>query len=311
MTGSLYNFARRLPGLASLHAFLVSQKNALAALPSRIRLRIDQTRFDNLWERRIQRLAETTDPGTLTRPIIHLYATCRNEEKIIPYFIDHYSAFVQQFYIFDNCSTDTSVERLSRHKHVTVIPFETGGQFDEGTLMRIRNNEWKKSRGKADFVIVCDMDEILFHPRIDILLHLLHARKYTLVKPTGYNMTSMSLPEFDGSQAITQLIRTGIDAKNHYSKTILFSPTLDQINYSPGSHKAFPEGRIKRYQSSALKLLHYKFVDRDNILRKTQEYRNRMSESNKAHGWGRHYMKTDDETLAEFDRVFSRGHPVI
>lgn len=278
---------------------------------SRLKAGLIHIQFNIIWEARIQRLARRAKQTPLKKPIIHLYAVCWNEERIVPYFMDYYSQFVDAFYIYDNRSSDSTVERLARHKNVTIIPFDTGGTFDEAALLKIRNNEWKKSRGKADFVIVCDMDEFLYHPEMPSFLHLLKRHAFTVVKPHGYDMVSEQLPEFDGAHPITDLIKTGFDSQRNYSKTVLFSPELDDIHFSPGCHKSFPTGRVKRFQSDHLKLLHYKFVNRDLILQKIQRCRARLSETNKQHGWSGHYEKPDAQVMQEFDTMLAIRRTVI
>ena len=302
---------RWVPVLGSVHRLLHSAKNALNRRVTRIKEVIDHIRFNIVWEARIQRLARHSKQTPKKKPIIHLYAICRNEEQIIPYFMSHYQPFVDEFNIYDNRSSDSSLERLARYDNVTIIPFDTGDTFDEAAHMQIKNNAWKKSRGKADFVIVCDMDEFLYHPEMASFLYLLKQHSFTVVRPHGYDMVSEQLPEFDGVHPITQLIKTGFDSWRNYSKTVLFSPTLEEINFSPGSHRASPQGRVKLFRSDHLKLLHYKYVDRNKIIQKTQTCRARLSETNKKHGWGRHYEKSDAQVMREFDSMLSIRRTII
>jgi len=299
------------PILNDAHRLLHSAGNRLKDCGTVLRKGFDHIKFDILWEAQIQRFARHTNRFPLQKPVIHLYTVCWNEERIAPYFMDYYRQFVDAFYIYDNMSSDSTVERLSRYKNVTVIPFDTKETFDEASLLQIRNNAWKQSRGIADFVIVCDMDEFLYHPELMSLLYLLKRHSFTLVKPSGYNMISEHLPESDGVQTITQLIKTGIDAQKNYSKSILFSPILEEINFSPGSHKCAPVGQVKQFQSSQLKLLHYKFVDRELILQKTRECQARLSETNRQHGWSRHYIQTDEQVKINFDLFMSARKKVI
>ena len=299
------------PILGKVHRLLHATGNTAKYYVTVLKKGFNHVKFDILWEARIQRFARHTTRQHSPKPVIHLYTVCWNEERIAPYFMDYYSQFVDAFYIYDNMSSDSTVERVSRYKNVTVIPFDTKGTFDEATLLQIRNKEWKQSRGRADFAIVCDMDEFLYHPELMSLLHLLKRHSFTLVKPCGYNMVSEHLPEFDGVHSITQLINTGIDAKKNYSKSILFSPVLKEINFSPGCHKCAPVGPVKQFQSSRLKLLHYKFVDRELILQKTRECQARLSETNKRHGWSRHYVKTDEQVQSEFDDFMAAREKVI
>lgn len=307
----LRQLAARLPGAGALHRAAQTAATNAEQVTSRIRAGLARFFFNVVWEARIRHLSKRPRGTPRTKPVIHLYAICWNEEAILPYFMDHYSGFVDEFFIYDNMSTDGTLALLARYKNTTVIPYDTGNTYSDAAFLDIKNHAWKRSRGIADFVIVCDMDEFLYHPEMPILLDLLHTHHYTVAKPHGYNMTSTSLPPFDGTQQITSLIRSGVDARKNYSKNILFSPTLDEINFSTGCHKSFPQGRVKTYQSDHLKLLHYKFVDRDQVLAKTRVYGARMSDLNKKHGWSRHYIKTDEKTLADFDRIVSRGKDII
>ena len=299
------------PWFGPLHRIFHSSLEYAGRLPHFAREVVNHIRFKILWEARLRWISRGPRKHTLSKPVVHLYAVCWNESLIAPYFIDHYSKFVDAFFIYDNMSTDTTAALLSRYANVTVIPYDTGNTFNDAVNLEIKNNAWKQSRGKAEFVVVCDMDEFLYHPDMRSALHLLAKAGYTVATPHGYNMLSRSLPEFNGKQGITELIRTGIDAKRDYSKSILFSPELDDINFTPGSHKCSPKGRVKMFVSDRLKLLHYKHVDRDHVLAKMQAYRTRLSAINKKHGWGHHYEQPVEQVLLQFDQRILEGKTVI
>jgi len=246
-----------------------------------------------------------------TRPVVHLYATCLNEARMIPYFLKHYESFVDVFTIFDNCSTDESVKMLKVHPKVRVVSFDSGGKFDESAILWIKNQAWKASRGLADFVIVCDMDEFLYHPDPESLLKLLRDREYTLLHTNGYEMASEQLPEFSGT-SITTLVTKGVPDSKHYSKTLLFDPDkLTEINFNAGCHKSYPAGTVKAYQSKDVKLLHCKYVDRDEVLRKYRWNRGRMSANNVKNNLSKHNMRSDEEVMATFDRILTQAETVI
>ena len=44
--------------------------------------------------------------------IIHLHATCWNEERMLPFFFRYYDRFVDRYFIHDNQSSDGSIEIL-------------------------------------------------------------------------------------------------------------------------------------------------------------------------------------------------------
>ena len=170
------------------------------------------------------------------QPIVHLYAVCKNEAHIIPYFLKHYGAFVDTFIIYDNGSTDESLQLLKSHPKTVVKSFDTNGFMDSGLTWKLKNSAWKSSRGKADFVIVCDMDELLYNPDPATWLRMLKKCSYTVVRPEGYQMVSEKLPPFS-DEPITTVIRTGVMAFEKYSKTVLFDlGKIKEINFAMGCH---------------------------------------------------------------------------
>jgi glycosyltransferase involved in cell wall biosynthesis len=94
---------------------------------------------------------------------IDVFTTCYNEQIILPYFLKHYKKFANNITVYDNMSTDNSVKIMNEYG-VNVIQFDTNGKFEESVLMNIRNNCWKNS--DADWVIVCDTDELIYHEDI-------------------------------------------------------------------------------------------------------------------------------------------------
>ena len=62
--------------------------------------------------------------------IIDVFAICYNEEIILPYFLKHYKKFVRNITVYDNMSTDNSVNIMNEHG-VKVIRFNTKGKFEE------------------------------------------------------------------------------------------------------------------------------------------------------------------------------------
>lgn len=283
-------------------------------------------RWDRLWGRlEPERLLSTKDNtvfapagvarvksvGAPGRPIIHLYAVCKNEARIIPYFLFHYDDFVDKFVIFDNGSTDGSLELLASNPKVKIVPFDTENKFDSMCVDKIKSSEWKASRGIADFVIVCDMDEFLHHPNMHALIDLLRARSFTMVHAYGYQMASEVLPAFT-SQAITSIIKRGVADERHYSKTIMFVPDrIEEINYDSGCHTCNPTGEVKIFRSPDAKLLHYKFVDRDEVMRKLRAYRASLSESSRRDSLCRHYLQSDEQVLSAFNDLLAKSYQVI
>ena len=87
--------------------------------------------------------------------VVHYYILCWNEERILPQVLDHYSKFCQKMVVMDNESDDRSVEIIQSYPNAEVRTYQSNSQIRNDIYLEIKNNIWKESRGKADWVIVC------------------------------------------------------------------------------------------------------------------------------------------------------------
>ncbi len=242
----------------------------------------------------------------INKPIIHLYAICRNEEAIIPFFMQHYSHFVDHFYIYDNYSDDNTDKLLEEYANVTVIKFDTGGKFDDATHLKIRQHAWKKSRGKADYVIMIDIDEFLYYSG-DIFEYL-DRTIYSVFQTQGYDMYTATFPT-EGIP-LTEQVKNGVP-NSFYNKSILFNPNkIVEINYTIGGHGANPNG-IVRINSTDFKMLHYKNLSLDYIMKRVNSYRERFSKLNIDKGYGSEYLLEDEKIKKDFDQKLNQSEKVI
>lgn len=221
---------------------------------------------------------------------IDVYSICWNEKVILPYFLKHYKQFARKITIYDNMSDDESVH-IMENFDVDVIKVDTNGNYiGEDKLMDIKNNCWKNS--DADWVIVCDIDEFVYHPN---LLDYLNNTNYNHICCRGYEMMSETLPTTDGQ--IYDELKNGYPTdefnsyniypywKSNYSKCVLFKPSkVQEINYGPGAHYSNPIGEIvSNIQNfvnqngvffpvtlDEVKLLHYKYLSRDYVFNKSK-----------------------------------------
>lgn len=239
-------------------------------------------------------------------PVIHLYAVCWNEEKIIPFMIKHYNEFVNHYFIYDNNSNDSTNELLLKEPNVTVRKYDTGGTFNDVVHQQIKNSVWKKSRGKADWVIVIDMDELIYHSNMK---EFLKTSDSTIFKPFGFNMVSDEFPFY--SMKITEQVKSGVPDSN-FGKMVLFNPhRIVDINYMPGAHEAYPEGIVNIGVIRELKLLHYKNLGVNYVMNKITQYNQRISEENKELGYGFHYEKDRSQIETEINKALNNSIFVI
>lgn len=244
------------------------------------------------------------------RPIIHYYAVCWNEEKMLPFMFQYYERFVNHFTIYDNFSDDHSECIIRSHENAEIIKFKTEG-FDDTTHNDIKNNCWKQSRGKADYVIVCDIDEFLYHRDITAALTLLKSNRYSIVKPFGYNMYNREYPCYRLEKPITEQVKRGVRVPM-FDKCILFDPhAIVEINYKPGAHECHPWGRVKRYQNDDIKLLHYKNIGIEQLLERNRSYAARLSKENIEKNYGTEYLKKEQLITQEFNDNEQKATEII
>lgn len=228
-----------------------------------------------------------------------------NEERILPHFIDHYRRFCRNITFYNNMSTDSSV-KICLDNGVNVI--NTG--IDE--LNDIENLKIKQScyfNSDADFVIVVDNDELVYHPDIINLLEGYKEQGINLPKIRGYTMaTTAGYPEVG---KLVQTVTKGVPSIN-YAKRCIFSPKLG-INWSAGCHKIVSvRGEYKESDQQDLSLLHYKFIDKKEIHDKKMSYSKRMSNINKMYLLGAYYNVYDyEETEKWFDDHVKQSIKVI
>lgn len=241
---------------------------------------------------------------------IHLYTLCWNEEDIIPFVVDYWKAIgVEKAVVYDNYSTDNSVNLLKSYGDwIEVRHFETQGQDD--TIQRIiKSISWKESKGKADFVIVCDMDEMLYSPYINEELKKMKDGGYNVMGTPWYALCFDEVPQYKPN---TLLHRQGHKFYKQYinhhpryahlGKFMLFDPNLvDDMCYSVGCHISNPVPMIKLYETDKVFAIHInKGFSEDYFVKRRRIMNNNLSEINKANGMCVEYGKPEQETRNEY-----------
>lgn len=240
---------------------------------------------------------------------VEVYALSWNEERFLPYFLRHYSSFASRITIFDNESTDDSVRIIERYPNTRVRSYATGGEIYDATWRDYKNEFWKESRGQADWVIIVDVDEIVYHPSLLDYLAACSERGITIPWTNGYEMVADRFPDTSG-HVYEQIVNGAHD--EWYSKPAVFDPNaIEEINYIPGAHDCSPIGRVLEERSPDLKLLHYRFLGLDYVLDRFERARLRQSPQNLQRGWSHHVQKEPREIRRWFKSVKKSARPVV
>jgi hypothetical protein len=223
---------------------------------------------------------------------VETFAICYNEARLLPYFMRHYTQY-GSVTIFDNQSTDDSVA-IARSLGAIVYPFESGGEFRDDIMVHVKDICWRES--KADWCIVGDMDEFVYHRN---LMWALKHSEGTVIMPRMFQMYADVYPTTRGQ--IYDEVKYGVEMR---SKMCIIRP--DQImsmNYEVGCHHAYPEGNFALNVRTEIVNLHFKNMGLDYVTARNAELNARMSELNKEHGWSFHVAIPPEEVAKEFENV--------
>jgi glycosyltransferase involved in cell wall biosynthesis len=230
---------------------------------------------------------------------IWVYTLTFNESHFVKNFLRAYKD-VEKIIVYDNMSTDNTVSLLKEDPRVEVRINDSGGKIRDDIYLQIKNNCWKEARGLADWVIICDFDEIFTHalPPNEFNLDLSELGPFSenvdIIQPFGYMIysTDMLMGEDYNPLYQAEPLKGIYDANSE--KLCCFRPDkIAEINYTPGCHDAAPVGieghspLIHHYPE--FKLIHFKYINIKTYFDRLMQYSARMSAYNLAHGYGIHY----------------------
>lgn len=230
---------------------------------------------------------------------VEAYILAFNEAETIHLTIAHYKQFCDRIIIFDNFSTDNTRD-IAEGLGCEIKPFGIAGVLDDKEYLKVKNHVWKGS--DADWVIVCDADEILRVGLDDLSVAKFYDR--TIFMTNGWNVFSNDIPKESWSE-----ITTGIpDSK--YSKQVIFNPKkIKEIGYVYGCHENKPEGEV-RYSDIELTLFHYKHVGgAKRVADRHALYESRRSDFNKKWKLGFQYSEPREKTIKYFNECLKKSVP--
>ena len=224
--------------------------------------------------------------------IVHVVAVVKNEEVILPYMLRHYSTFADTIFIVDQQSTDNTREIVSACPKAVLYDYPYTNGYNKEEIVEFIVDFYKVyCRGVADWVILVDADEFVYHTDILQVLREAKAGPPTVLSCSGYAMISDRLPITSGQ--IYDELKFGI--RSHaFDKPIIIDPAFDFI-FGVGKHWVrLPEG-VKRKRAGII-LLHYRDLSLEYSLA-----RNRKNCANYSRCDRYDHSKVTKETF--FDRV--------
>ena len=158
---------------------------------------------------------------------IHLHTICYNERDLMEIAIKYWQSSVDHVFVYlMNSSNDGSKEFLSKYRnYISVINIKDDNEFNDARNIYIKNNCWKASRGKADFVIVTDFDEFIYAKDIFKELEYMKKNGMTIVAPEVYHLMSKDniINELNNEKYLHEQVTTGF-YEPKFGKYCIFDP---------------------------------------------------------------------------------------
>ncbi len=228
-----------------------------------------------------------------------IYSLTYNEELLLPFMIDHYRERFPSanIVLFDNASTDRTVEIATQNNcEVRDYSHLSGHTLNDAVHCQIKNNCWKNA--PTDWVLVSDLDEL-----VDINAEQLQQEQElgtTRIRTEGWQMVNME----DNYDIANMKYASRSD---RYDKFVLFNKQhIKEINYQIGAHDCKSIGNVVDSQQ-AYKLYHYRFINPELFIKKSKTTSQRMSDINKANGWGFQAHRGEQEFIDEFETERSKA----
>lgn len=244
---------------------------------------------------------------------IDWYCLCYNEEFIIPWIVQYWEKIRKDgidlhVYVWDNYSTDKSVEILSKYDWITVNYFKTEGQDDIRQAM-IKNTVWKNSKGKADFVCVTDFDEIIWSNDLKSELQKMKDGGYNVLGTQWFAFCGDEIPVYTEDKYLHQLVGKGYKQYiNHMpqykdlGKFMIIDPNLiETMNWSVGNHICNPKPQMKLYISDKIVAFHVnKGLSEDYFVNKRKIMGKNLSENNRKCNMCYEYNFPEEKSRKEY-----------
>jgi glycosyltransferase involved in cell wall biosynthesis len=246
---------------------------------------------------------------------VWVYTICYNEEHFVKHFLAAYAG-AERIVAYDNMSTDRTVELLRQDPRVEVRPFVSGETLRDDIHMEIKNHAWKEARGKAEWVICVDFDEIFNRcytsegvAKFDLDFTQATKLGYNIIRPFGYGMVSMDAPLGGEGHPYNFVNRAVYHVPEE--KMVCFNPNeIREMRFHCGAHECAP---LDREQSTAnirvtcapeYKIMHFKLWNLEYYLNRIKLLRSRQSEFNRGMGVAWHYDQDDQYHRDMFVRSF-------
>ena len=207
-----------------------------------------------------------------------------NSAERIPYVMPYYERMgIDKLVVYDNESTDGTVEMLKKYPFVEVRTFHTE-KYDENMLLKFKTETQKEFKGEYNWFIACDFDEVLYSERdFREVLHDKMCEGKTYFQKPGLNVYSRTFPPIIEGKLVHEIVGKGALWTSddgvigiYGNKVILFDLNKVSVIYdTAGCHRCRMEGEKASFDDE-IGMFHLKFLDFNFIDGANRMYLGRM-----------------------------------
>ena len=243
---------------------------------------------------------------------------CFNEMDILPFVEQYWRRIATKVVVYDNGSTDGSLEYLSKLPYVEVRHFETEGQNDP-YQKQLKELAYKEFREFYDVVIISDMDEVFYFENLENEINKLVNENYDAMLLPLYSLCEDKKPEYEEGKLLHQLCHKFYKQRmNHmgglqnYTKVSIFNTnTVLFLSMSVGQHfvNTVPSQNFM-IAENAFGLHIDKGLSEDYYVNKRKKMGANLSQTNIKCGMAIEYLKSEEESRKEYREHQSKSFDI-
>lgn len=234
---------------------------------------------------------------------------CFNEIDILPFVSKYWERVADKVVVFDNGSTDGSIEFLKKLPYVEIRHFDSDGKQNDVIQKQVKEKAYLEFKDQYDIIIISDMDEVFYFKDFKALGAKMIDEGYNCMVVPIYSLCENDKPVYnEGKLLHQQCTKFYKQRMNHMqgfedvSKISIFNCKItESINTSVGQHYVYTSPKMMIMLSYDGFCLHIdKGFGIDYKYRIRQKMWENLSDTNKRGGMCLEYADDYDKVKKEY-----------
>lgn len=233
---------------------------------------------------------------------------CKNEMDILPFVRKYWERISADVIVYDNGSTDGSLEYLSSIPYVTIRHFDSDGHNDI-IHKNVKEQAYLEYKDKYDIIIITDMDEVFFFDDFKAVSEAFIDGGYNILMTPIISLCEDFKPPYSEDKLLHEQCHKFYKQRmNHmkgfddFSKLSIFNTKVtDRVNMSVGQHyvKTSPDMKIM-LSNNGFNLHIDKGFGLDYKYKVRQRMYANLSDTNKRYGMAIEYADSYEKLEREY-----------